>query len=332
VQGGRVEKLAGAFDESRLGGVAIAGRQGSAWTSGHSSARFLVYSVTKTFIAVLCSRLVDEGLLELDAPASAVLGDARLPHGATVRRLLDHTSGIPDYARLASYAAAVRTAPGEPWSDAELLDRALALGPDFPPGEGWAYSNTGYLLLRRIVEEVVGEGFAAALHERVLEPLALGHTTVAEHPHDIDGLVAGRTTQLGDEVVDVRGRYHPGWVGHRALASSAADLFAFWSALASGRFAGSARLLDPATWVAIGREAPGFVRPSYGLGVMADPGSPLGTVLGHGGGGPGYGAAAFAVPDRRAPAVAVVLTAQDAVEGADAAALALLRVVAEEGC
>ena len=68
-------------------------------------------------------------------------------------------------------------------------------------------------------------------------------------------------------------------------------------------------MLDPRTFVPIGFDAPGYVRPCYGLGVMADPGSALGTVVGHGGGGPGYAAAVFAVP--RADAVAIVLAADE---------------------
>ena len=68
-------------------------------------------------------------------------------------------------------------------------------------------------------------------------------------------------------------------------------------------------MLDPRTFVPIGSEAQGFVRPCYGLGMMADPDSPLGTVVGHGGGGPGYATAVFAAP--HADAVAIVLTADE---------------------
>jgi CubicO group peptidase (beta-lactamase class C family) len=70
-----------------------------------------------------------------------------------------------------------------------------------------------------------------------------------------------------------------------------------------------AEMLDPATFVPIGFEAPGFVRPCYGLGVMADPENPLGTVVGHGGGGPGYATAVFAVPG--SDAIAIVLAADE---------------------
>ena len=60
-------------------------------------------------------------------------------------------------------------------------------------------------------------------------------------------------------------------------------------------------MLDPRTFVPIGSEAPGFVRPCYGLGVMADPEHPLGTVVGHGGGGPGYATAVFAAAEPPTP-------------------------------
>ena len=67
---------------------------------------------------------------------------------------------------------------------------------------------------------------------------------------------------------DVRGRYHPCWVGHRTLASTVADQTRFWTALAAGELCD----LDVLTQsVEIGFDAPGFHRPSYGLGVMTDP-------------------------------------------------------------
>jgi D-alanyl-D-alanine carboxypeptidase len=84
-------------------------------------------------------------------------------------------------------------------------------------------------------------------------------------------------------------------------------------------------MLDPQTFVPIGADAPGFVRPSYGLGVMADPEHPLGTVVGHGGGGPGYAAGVFALP--RAEAVAIVLAA-DETYPAQQTALELLSTLA----
>lgn len=275
--------------------------------------RYLVYSVTKTFLSVLCLRLD----LDLEAPAATWVDDVRLP-AATLRQLLNHTSGIADYGRLPEYALAVRDSPGRPWSDEELLARALAQGPDFAPGEGWAYSNTGYLLVRRILDEVAPEGLAAALQRELLEPLGLADTSLALDPADLDGLVPGVSSQIGSGPQDVRGVYHPRWVGHRTLASSAADQRRFWMALAAGELCDLGRLAES---VAIDFAAAGFTRPSYGLGVMADPGWQGGLLIGHGGGGPGYAAATFAVVrEHGGPLVAVELSGD---ERADVQARAL---------
>ena len=132
-------------------------------------ARYLVYSVTKTFLGVLCLRLE----LDLEAPVATWIDDPRLPP-ASLRQLLNHTSGIPDYCRLPEYAAAVHEHPSDPWDDDELLARALAQGPDFEPGAGWAYSNTGFLLVRRIVDAAAAGGFAGALERELLGPLGAG--------------------------------------------------------------------------------------------------------------------------------------------------------------
>jgi len=212
-----------------------------------------------------------------------------------VRGLLDHTSGVRDYGSLPEYHEAVRTQPGRAWDDDEFLARTAAAGPQFEPGKGWAYSNTGYLLLRRLLDE--HGGLAAFLPQ-----LGLADAAVAERPADLRDAVAASSALLHDGVDDVRGVYDPRWVGHRTLLARAEDLVGFWRGL-------PAEMLEPRTFVPIGFEAPGSVRPSYGLGVMADPGSPLGTVVGHGGGGPGYAAAVFAVPS--ADAVAIVLAADE---------------------
>jgi D-alanyl-D-alanine carboxypeptidase len=247
--------------------------------TGDPEARYPVYSVTKTAVAAAVLTLVRHGVVEL----------------AAVQRLLDHTSGVRDYGSLPEYHDAVRTTPGTAWEDDEFLARTTAAGPAFEPGVGWGYSNTGYLLLRRLLDE---HGGLAAFLPR----LALENTTVAERIDDLGAAVAAPSAQLLDGVEDVRGVYDPRWVGHRTLVARAEDLVDFWRKL-------PAEMLDPATFVPIGFEAPGFVRPCYGLGVMADPEHPLGTVVGHGGGGPGYATAVFTVPS--AGAIAIVLAADE---------------------
>lgn len=247
--------------------------------AGDPAARYVVYSVTKTAVAAAVLSLVREGAVELSA----------------VQKLLDHTSGVRDYGSLPEYHEAVRTRPGTAWEDDEFLARTAAAGPAFESGEGWGYSNTGYLQLRQLLDE---HGGLAALLPR----LGLGDTMVAERIDDLRAAVPAPSAQLLDGVEDVRGVYDPRWVGHRTLVARAEDLVGFWRDL-------PAEMLDPATFVPTGFAAPGFVRPCYGLGVMADPENPLGTVVGHGGGGPGYATAVFSVPGARV--LAIVLAADE---------------------
>lgn len=260
--------------------------------AGDPAARYVVYSVTKTAVAAAVLSLVREGAVELSA----------------VQKLLDHTSGVRDYGSLPEYHEAVRTRPGTAWEDDEFLARTAAAGPAFESGEGWGYSNTGYLQLRQLLDE---HGGLAALLPR----LGLGDTMVAERIDDLRAAVPAPSAQLLDGVEDVRGVYDPRWVGHRTLVARAEDLVGFWRDL-------PAEMLDPATFVPTGFAAPGFVRPCYGLGVMADPENPLGTVVGHGGGGPGYATAVFTVPS--ADVVAIVLAADERYP-AQQGALELLR-------
>lgn len=242
--------------------------------TGDADARYPVYSVTKPVIAAAVLSVVDRG---------------------SVEHLLNHTSGVRDYGSLPEYHEAVRARPGEAWSDDEFLARADAAGRQFEPGAGWAYSNTGYLMLRQLLDEYGGLA-------SFLPRLGLAGATVAEEPDDFRVAPPAPSALLLDGVDDVRGVYDPRWVAHRTLIARAENLLSFWRDL-------PAEMRDPRTFVPIGFDAPGFVRPSYGLGVMADPEHPLGTVVGHGGGGPGYAAAVFTVP--AAGAVAIVLAADE---------------------
>ena len=258
---------------------------GEAWSRGPLGARYPIYSLTKPVIGAAVVQLVRDGRVSLEDPAP-------LGWPGTLRHLLNHTSGARNYAHLPAYDAALQSHPREAWSDDELLGAARAAGPDFEPGHGWAYSNTGYTLLRIVLD---AHGGIAAFLPR----LELAATNVASAPDDLLPCVPALWALPGEEPSDVRGRYDPRWVGHRTLIATAADLLPFWQSL-------PAELLDPATFVSIGAAAPGFADPRYGLGVMTDPSSTLGTVIGHGGGGPGYAHGVFTVPSRNA--VVIVLT------------------------
>jgi D-alanyl-D-alanine carboxypeptidase len=200
-------------------------------------------------------------------------------------------------------------APSEPWTFDQFAAVTFDRGLWFEPGQGWAYSNPGYMLLKRIVERVSGRSLRDLVADRICRPLALRRTYVAQSIADLADLAPAMSSALSPEGVsrDVRAHYHPGWVSHGVIASTASDVARFIDALVGGALLSAASLAGMTDVVALpsGPADPpspttGPARvgtPSYGLGIMGDPNSPWGLALGHNGGGPGYAASVFRVSE-----------------------------------
>ncbi|MFN8592094.1 MAG: serine hydrolase domain-containing protein [Thermomicrobiales bacterium] len=295
-------------------------------------AGFYLYSITKIFLAIAILRLTEEGRLALDDPIQNVLPEAPFAELVTLRQLLNHTSGLPDYGALPEYERDVRERPGQPWSADAFLAHSLRRGFRFPPGEGWAYSNIGMMLVRQAIERTVRGSLREALDDLVFRPVGLRQTVVAESLHDSDRLTAGYTTQLDADgaLRDMAARYHPGWVAHGVAISTAADLARALDALFAGRLLTAESLRTMMEAVPVPAAHPQFVRPGYGLGLMIDLGSRYGLVAGHGGGGPGYSTAAFHFSDVRGHRVtSVALVNRDQPELATPIAFALVTAYAD---
>lgn len=262
-------------------------------------AKFYIYSVTKTLIASLVLLLVERGQVALDAAFQAFLPAIDLPQPVSVRQLLNHTGGIPDYGGLPAYYAAIKAHPAQPWTDAEFLSATLPGGLAFPPGRGWGYSNIGYLLLRRLVERAFDAPLGAALHEYIFNPLGLENSFAAQSLDDARQLTPGysRFFATGDGMADMRERYHPGWVSHGVVISTALDMARAMDSLLAGGLLSAASRAAMLQAVDVPVQHPFFRQPGYGLGLMIDQGSRYGILAGHGGGGPGYAAGALHVPD-----------------------------------
>ena len=145
---------------------------------------FLIGSIEKNFTAALMLQLVEEGRLGLDDPISRwVSGYDQIDPSITVRQILNHTSGIYDWEdnpRSFSGLYLSGRYRAIDWGHVWTLDDVMALveEPDFPPGEGWHYSNTGYYLARLIIEAETGMPISQALRTRLLDPLGLDDTWV----------------------------------------------------------------------------------------------------------------------------------------------------------
>ncbi|MEC4576583.1 serine hydrolase domain-containing protein [Streptomyces sp. CMAA1738] len=265
-------------------------------------------SNTKTFTAVVVLQLVGEGRVGLDAPVETYLpglvrGDGIDGRHITVRQLLQHMSGLPNYTE---YDLQPR-----PYDPRDLLDIALRHKAHFAPGTKWDYSNTNYVLAGLIVEKVTGRDLAREIDRRIIQRLGLRHTyfpapgdvTIREpHPHGYH-----RETADGP-LVDITDM-DPSWSWAAGqLISTNSDLNRFFSELLRGRLLPDAQLAQMRTTVPadyFGRGA------GYGLGLVSRPLSCGGVYWGHGGSFPGYETRGGATEHgRRAAHIAV--TAQPA--------------------
>lgn len=255
---------------------------------------FLAYSCTKTIIATLILMLCEEKRFSLESYLSRWFPEMPMASAITVRHLLEHTSGLPDYGGLADYHRDVRCSPSRPWSDAEFLERTLAQGMLFAPGEGWAYSNIGYLLLKQVIIHELGQPFASVVATRVCSPFGLKRSFVPVSVADLSILQPAFSALLAESGQStVPGVYHPGWVSHGVLASTPAELASFYHLLFTGEVLSPQSLSAMTSLIPVPTAPPRYRTPCYGLGIMADTASPFGIVQGHNGGGPGYQASVF---------------------------------------
>jgi len=138
---------------------------------------FRIASVSKSITAVAVMMLVDQGTLSLDQTLVRWLPDVDVAtkDRITIRQLLNHTSGIPDYIKNKEYFDINFAEPLHKWTLEERIAYAVPLK---EPGSVWAYSNTGYILLSRIIEQASGMSYGDFLEENIFNPLGMNSTSV----------------------------------------------------------------------------------------------------------------------------------------------------------
>ncbi len=286
--------------------------------------RFPIYSIAKVVIAVLLVQQADEERLSLDDPLARWHPEVPGADAMTLRQVLRHRAGLRDYGSLRAYHEALRSSSQRAWSRATYGEHTWLRGPVSEPGERFLYSNPGYRLLREIAERVDGGGFAELVARRITGPLGLVRTRVLESAADYAELVPSTTTRFSTDGSprDLR-TMDPDWVFHGTLSSTAPETLRLLDAFANGSLVSREGLAAMTQLVPIGQELPGRGEPSYGLGLMGDPHSPHGLSWGHNGGGPGYQASVFHLPEHDLSACALCADERDG------AAEALVRRVFE---
>jgi D-alanyl-D-alanine carboxypeptidase len=284
-----------------------------------SSAVFPIYSITKTLAAICALKLAESKQLDLDAPIRSLVPDVDLPDSITLTHLLRHTSGLRDYGGLRAYHDAVRAHPSEPWTRQQFLDSVIPAGLRFAPGEGWSYSNIGYMLIVDAIERATGRGFAVVLDDSIAKPLGLTRTFTLERLADMQRCVpgAGSAVTIDKSIRDVRDVYHPGWCAPRLVASTTEETTRIFDALVSGELLESATRDRMFTLVPLPEDAGAPASIGGGMGVYSDAASPHGRTYHHGGGGPGYSTSVTIYPEMRQGRVAIAVFL-DSSEGPEA--------------
>ena len=196
-----------------------------------ASTVYRIGSITKQFTAAEIMRLAERGKLSVDDPMTKYLPDVPT-HGQTItiRRLLNHTSGIHNYTAEPEWR--------QHWAEdmtprqiVALVDRDTL---DFKPGEKWSYSNTNYVVLGMIIEKVTGEKYADVLEHDFFKPLGLRQTTYCPSRPSDPAFAEGYTTESGTAKPDAYlSMTQPFAAG--ALCSTARDLVKWQRALMGGR-------------------------------------------------------------------------------------------------
>jgi D-alanyl-D-alanine carboxypeptidase len=204
--------------------------------------RFGAGSIVKPFVAATVLRLAEDGRFALDAALPSVLPaevTERFPHAPqiTVRMLLGHRSGLPDWSTADTDAAAARD-PGRVWQVSEFLDLAAAQEQAFPPGTDYAYSNTNYTLLGLVVERATGRSWRDAVTDRVVKPLKLAASALpAPGDRSLGGAHAHGYAEAEGKLRDIT-TVDPsmaGAAGGNSLVTSVSDLVRFLDGLLAGK-------------------------------------------------------------------------------------------------
>ena len=252
------------------------------------AAKFRIGSVTKQFTAASILLLKERGLIDLDAPVKTYWPDAPPAWDAiTVRNLLQHTSGITNVTDLDEFA----TVKFLPTTREELIARFADKPLEFTPGEKWDYSNSGYVLLSAIVEQVSGQDYADFVKANIFDPLGMADTAI-DVTADIVPRRASGYAPSADGIVNAEYVNMAIPTGAGALYSTTHDLLKWQRALFGGR------LLEPASLTEMtGPGVPAMAGATYGFGVLRTEDED-GTMIWHGGGIEGFNAMLMHDPDR----------------------------------
>lgn len=253
-----------------------------------------VGSTVKMFTATALMILIEEGKLNLDDRIAMYLhGDVidKIENAdkATIRQLLQHTSGIYNYIQNLKFQTASLNDPVRVWKPNDLLRYAYHKKSYFKPGEDVIYSNTNYIMLGMLIEIIEGKPFYEVFNEKIFIPLNLTNTSFAAEDPVPDGIIRGYI-DLYSNLNVIESTYYSGWDYYTAdggLISNPVDMNIFFKALIDGELISQEMLTEMLSWQSPKQKDPEFYPLYYGMGIFKMD-TPVGEVYFHSGDAIGY--------------------------------------------
>lgn len=207
-----------------------------------------VASITKTMTAVTVLKLVDDGLIGLDDPVNDIVPGFKTllhpPGPITVRQLLGHTSGVPEFTDVLYENVDIRASIGQLLVTPETALRVAGTQPwDLFSVGSFSYSNTGYMALGLLVEALRHKPFPQVLREEVIDPLGLKDTTTGRLNLHEARLLHGYIALRGERL-DVTDNSDTAASPHAGVTSTMADVNTFYAALFQGRLVSAKSLAE----------------------------------------------------------------------------------------
>jgi D-alanyl-D-alanine carboxypeptidase len=257
-------------------------------------------SVTKTFTVTGVLQLADQGRLGLDDPIARHVDGVPRGDEIALRQLARMQSGLYNYSATKEFDQALVADPYRHFAPQELLDYAFAQPEVFAPGEGFDYSNTNTILLGLVVEKVSGQSLSDYIHDHILAPLGMNHTSLPTTNAFPDPHAQGYTDQTGP--VTTATDWFPSWGWAAGAMISTLDDLRIWApAAATGQLLSPGMQAQQLQMVGV----PGYPPPAgYGLGIDNNNGW-----IGHNGGLPGYETVSAYLPEQQT--TLVILTNTD---------------------
>jgi D-alanyl-D-alanine carboxypeptidase len=234
-----------------------------------------VGSTVKMFTATIILKLQEEGKLDIQQPIADYLNNehiSKIPNAdkATIFQLLQHSSGIYNYIQNLQFQTASLNDLLKSWSADELLQYADGKAAYFEPGADVSYSNTNYILLGLLIEQIEGKPLYQVFNEKIISPLNLQNTMFAGENPVPDGIVRGYIDVYSNLEV-IESTYYSGWdyfTADGGLISNVYDMNVFFRALMSGAIINTASLDQMISWQAPKSFELSILEIAYGLGIF----------------------------------------------------------------